>query len=324
MIEKKIFITGISGFIGFHLAKHLKARGDFVIGCDNFNDYYSPNLKKKRAKILTDLNITVIPADIRSERTLDPVIKKYAITHVVHLAAQAGVRFSFTHPHNYAQDNLVGFLSILEICRNHPKIKLIYASSSSVYGLSEKVPFSEKDPTPHPANLYAATKQANEMMAYSYHHLYGIAVTGLRYFTVYGPWGRPDMAYYLFSNAITDDRPIDVFNHGKMKRDFTYIDDVVEGTATAIDLGAACEIFNLGNNQMEELETLISLLEIGLGKKAIRNLLPMQKGEMLETHADITKAQSVLRYTPKTSLLEGIQLFTTWYKEQVLCKKLLD
>lgn len=324
MVEKRIFITGIAGFIGFHLAKHLHAQGDFVIGCDNFNDYYSPELKRARAKILTDLGIEVLQIDIRDEATLGPVVEKNSITHMMHLAAQAGVRFSFTHPHNYAQDNLNGFLSILEICRSRPEMKLIYASSSSVYGLSKKIPFSENDPTLQPANLYAATKQANEMMAYSYHHLYGIAVTGLRYFTVYGPWGRPDMAYYLFSNAITDDRPIDVFNHGKMKRDFTYIDDVVDGTTAAIDLGAACEIFNLGNNQTEELETLITLLETGLDKKAIRNLIPMQKGEMVETHADIAKAQSALKYSPKTSLSEGIELFTIWYREQIICDAVTD
>ncbi|MCK4934964.1 MAG: NAD-dependent epimerase/dehydratase family protein, partial [Simkaniaceae bacterium] len=225
MMEKKIFITGIAGFIGFHLAKYLHNRGDIVIGCDNFNAYYSPELKRARSDQLKKLGISVHALDIQETNALKDLIHKNHITHIVHLAAQAGVRYSLTHPESYEENNLKGFLSILEICKSHPQIKLTYASSSSVYGLNKKIPFSENDPTDAPTNLYAATKKANELMAHAYHHLYGISVTGLRYFTVYGPWGRPDMAYFLFAKAIQKGEPINVFNHGKMRRDFTYIDD---------------------------------------------------------------------------------------------------
>ena len=308
-----IFITGIAGFIGFHLAQHLRKRGDVVVGCDNFNPYYSPELKKERAKRLT--GIEVINADIQDLAKLEEIVQKYQITHVVHLAAQAGVRYSKVNPQSYIDTNLNGFLQILELIRRHPQIPLIYASSSSVYGLNEKVPFAESDPTDAPSSLYGATKKSNELMAHSYHHLYGISVTGLRFFTVYGPWGRPDMAYYSFTDAILKEKPIQIFNHGRMKRDFTYVDDIVQGTAAALDRSLPCEIFNLGNNQPEEILHLVHLLEQKLGKKAKVELLPDQLSEVPLTYADSTKSQTLLGYNPQTSLDQGLDQFLSWYLE---------
>lgn len=308
-----IFITGIAGFIGFHLAHHLHRRGDMVVGCDNFNDYYSPELKKQRAQILTKLGIQVINADVQDLPKLEEIVSTYHITHVIHLAAQAGVRYSKVNPQSYADANLDGFLQILELIRRHPHIPLIYASSSSVYGLNEKVPFSEADPTDIPSSLYGATKKSNELMARSYHHLYGISVTGLRFFTVYGPWGRPDMAYYSFTNAILKEEPIPIFNNGQMKRDFTYIDDIIQGTVAALDKSLSCEIFNLGNNQPEDVLKLVHLLEEKLGKKAQLELLPHQLGEVPITFADISKSKSILGFNPQTSLKDGIDQFLDWY-----------
>lgn len=308
-----IFITGIAGFIGFHLAQYLHSRGDLVCGCDNFNNYYSPELKRKRAKILKELGIPVIETDIRDINALDKIIEQYQITHVVHLAAQAGVRYSKVNPQVYADTNLDGFLQILELIRKHPKIPLIYASSSSVYGLNEKVPFSETDSTDIPTSLYGATKKSNELMARAYHHLYGISVTGLRYFTVYGPWGRPDMAYYSFADAILSGTPIQIYNGGRMKRDFTYIDDIIQGTVAALDKALPCEIFNLGNNNPEEVLKLVLLLEQKLGKKANLELLSDEPSEVPMTYADISKSQSVLGYNPQTSLEQGLNHFLNWY-----------
>jgi Nucleoside-diphosphate-sugar epimerases len=311
---KRILITGAAGFIGFHLALHLHKRGDFVVGLDNFNAYYDPSLKYQRQQILQKLPIHIAHIDIRDQKLVKELIEKNEITHVVHLAAQAGVRHSLSAPDDYVASNLQGFVSILESCRAFPKIKLIYASSSSVYGLNKKIPFAVEDKTDHPANLYGATKKANEVMAHAYHHLYGLSVTALRYFTVYGPWGRPDMAYYRFTRQICEGEPIDVFNHGLMKRDFTYIDDIVSGTAAAVDLGAACEIFNLGNHRPISLVYLIELLEEGLKKKAAKNMLPMQPGEVTETYADIQKSQRLLNFRPAVSLEEGIVKFLEWYR----------
>jgi UDP-glucuronate 4-epimerase len=311
---KRILITGAAGFIGFHLAIHLHRRGDFVLGLDHFNAYYDPKLKYERERELQSLPVSILHADICDQNYVKEQIFRNRITHVVHLAAQAGVRHSLTHPNDYVASNLQGFVSILEACRAFPTIKLIYASSSSVYGLNKKTPFSTEDKTDHPANLYGATKKANELMAYSYHHLYGLSVTALRYFTVYGPWGRPDMAYYHFTKKICKGEPIDVFNNGQMKRDFTYIDDIVAGTAAAIDLGASYEIFNLGNNRPVSLLDLIALLEKTLGKKAIQNLMPMQPGEVTETYADIQKSQRLLHFRPAVSLEEGILRFIQWYR----------
>lgn len=308
-------MTGAAGFIGFHLAKHLKSLGYLCTGIDNFNNYYDIGLKKTRASLLIQEGIEVIETDIRNTKELETLLRERNITHIAHLAAQAGVRHSLTHPNDYVDSNLQGFVSVLEACKTFPSIKLIYASSSSVYGLNKKVPFSTEDPTDAPANLYGATKKANELLAHAYHNLYGISVTGLRFFTVYGPWGRPDMAYYQFSHKICEGKPIQVFNHGKMKRDFTYIDDIVKGTASAIELGAECEVFNLGNNRPIELLYFIELLEKSLGKKAIKEMLPMQTGEVLETFADINKSQRILGFYPTVSIEEGIQRFASWFQQ---------
>ena len=303
-----IFITGIAGFIGFHLARHLHNTGNVVTGCDNFNDYYSPQLKKDRTEILEKLGISVMHADIQDLKTVPS-----HTTHFVHLAAQAGVRYSKTNPQIYCDTNLNGFLQILELIRHHPHIPLIYASSSSVYGLNEKIPFAETDMTDRPASLYGATKKANELMAHSYHHLYGISVTGLRFFTVYGPWGRPDMAYYSFADAILQGTPIQIYNHGKMKRDFTYVDDIVLGITSALDKSLPCEIFNLGNNKPEDVLTLVHLLEKKLGKKAHIELLPHTPSEVPITYADISKSQKILDFQPQISLDQGLDHFLEWY-----------
>ncbi len=309
---KRIFITGIAGFIGFHLAKALKARGDDVAGCDSFNSYYDPILKRERAKILEDLGVQITACDICHRDQFEELVDKHRTTHLVHLAAQAGVRYSITHPEKYQESNLDGFFHVLEVLRHRPEIKLTFASSSSVYGLNKKIPFSESDPTDHPANFYGATKKCNELMAFSYHHIYGIKATGLRFFTVYGPYGRPDMAYFSFAKAIREGKPIKLFNHGKMRRDFTYIDDIVDGVVAAVDLGADFEIFNLGNHHPEELTTLVSLIEHHLKKKAIVQLLPMQPGEIEVTYADISKANGKLNFNPKTSLEAGMEKFLRW------------
>lgn len=311
---KRIIITGAAGFIGFHLAMHLKARGDFVVGIDNFNAYYDPHLKKDRVALLQKMGVEVLHSDVCEKNFLKLVLLRYGITHVVHLAAQAGVRHSLFEPDDYVSSNLQGFVSVLEACRYFPHLKLIYASSSSVYGLNQKIPFREDDKTDTPTNLYGATKKANEVLAHSYHHLYGLHVTALRYFTVYGPWGRPDMAYYRFTRQICDGEPIQVFNHGLMRRDFTYIDDIIEGTSAAIDLGAPYEIFNLGNHRPINLLYLIELLENALGKKAIKEMLPMQPGEVTETYADIEKSARMLNFRPSVPLEEGILRFIEWFK----------
>jgi len=312
---KRILITGAAGFIGFHLALALKKRGDLVVGVDNFNAYYDPQLKRDRRDRLAKSGIEILTADIRDRDFIRLVLLRNEITHIVHLAAQAGVRHSLYEPDDYVASNLQGFVSILEACRTFPSLKLIYASSSSVYGLNKKTPFSVEDKTDHPANLYGATKKANEAMAHAYHHLYGLSVTALRYFTAYGPWGRPDMAYYRFTRHICEGQPIQVFNRGMMRRDFTYIDDIIAGTIAAVDLGAECEIFNLGDNRPVDLLYLIQLLEDALGIRAIKELLPMQLGEVLETYADIEKSRTMLNFQPKVSLEEGIVRFIEWYRE---------
>ena len=309
----KIFITGIAGFIGFHLARFLKKRGNDVFGCDNFNHYYDPGLKRRRAQILAQEGISVVETDICNAPLLQKALIDCEITHFVHLAAQAGVRHSIKHPESYVHTNLDGFVQVLEVCRRHPSIKFIYASSSSVYGENKKIPFSETDPTNSPSSLYGATKKCNEVIAYSYHHLYGIPVTGLRFFTVYGPWGRPDMAYYSFTQAILEEKKLPIFNLGNMQRDFTYIDDIVSGITAAIDLGASCEIFNLGNNRPEKLLDLVRFIENKTGKKAQLDLLPMQLGDVPITYANIEKAKSLLGFQPKVSLEQGVNNFIDWY-----------
>jgi UDP-glucuronate 4-epimerase len=310
----RVLITGAAGFIGFHLARALKARGTFVLGLDNFNTYYDPRLKITREQILLRDGIEILHADIRDTLLLKKLISEHKITHFVHLAAQAGVRHSLENSNDYIDSNLHGFVSVLEACRHFPQIKLTYASSSSVYGRNKKIPFSPDDPTDNPTNLYGATKKANEVMAQAYHHLYQFSVTGLRYFTAYGPWGRPDMAYYSFAKQISEGKPIQVFNHGQMQRDFTYIDDIIQGTIAAIDLGAPSEIFNLGNNCPVPLPSLIQYLENALGKKAHIEYLPAQPGEVIQTFADIDKSVKVLGFRPTVHLEQGIGKFIEWFK----------
>jgi len=308
----RIFITGIAGFIGFHVAQALHKRGDAIVGCDNFNDYYDPRLKRDRAALLEKQGIRIFDMDMRSP-SLEKLILEHQITHFVHLAAQAGVRHSIQHPESYVDNNLDGFVRVMELIRRHPHIPFIYASSSSVYGLNKKIPFSETDPTDAPSSLYGATKKSNELIAHAYHHMFGVSVTGLRFFTVYGPWGRPDMAYFSFTDAILKELPIQIFNEGQMKRDFTYIDDIVDGTLAAIDLGASCEVFNLGNHQPVEVLHLVELLEKYTGKTAIKKFLPLQPGEVPITYADITKSQKHLGFFPQISLEQGLQKFFAWY-----------
>lgn len=309
----RILITGAAGFIGFHLARKLKALNHFVIGLDNFNSYYDVALKEQRRSLLSKEGIEIIKADVQKKAALKVIFEKYQITHVVHLAAQAGVRHSLLHPEEYLASNIQGFLSLLEALKFFPKTKTVYASSSSVYGLNKKTPFSTDDVTDSPANFYGATKKAGELMAHAYHHLFGLKLIGLRFFTVYGPWGRPDMAYFKFAKHILEKKPIEVFNHGKMQRDFTYIDDIVEGIISALKSPLDFGLFNLGNNQPASVLDLISIIEKGLGKKALLKLMPMQKGEVLTTYADISKSQKDLHFQPTTSLEKGMAKFLDWF-----------
>jgi UDP-glucuronate 4-epimerase len=318
MSSKRILVTGAAGFIGFHLAKHLETRGDAIIGLDNFNDYYSPELKRRRAEELAKQGVTVVEGDICQPSLLQELVEKNEIGHIVHLAAQAGVRYSLINPQAYIKANVDGFLNVLEACRRTPSMALTYASSSSVYGLNVKTPFSVEDRTDNQASLYGVTKKANELMATAYHHLYGFPVTGLRFFTVYGPWGRPDMAYYSFTKAVLEDQEIDVYNFGNMSRDFTYIDDIVDGIAAAIDLKADCEIFNLGNHNPEPLSVLVAIIEEALNKSARIRYLPMQAGDVESTYADICYSQQKLGFMPKVTLKEGMLKFIDWYQRESL------
>ncbi len=314
MKKKQILITGAAGFIGFHVAKKLKENGHFIVGYDNFNSYYSPLLKRARAAELKSLGIDVIEGDILNESLLLSLVEQKQISHCLHLAAQAGVRYSLTNPKSYLKSNVDGFLNILELCRAKPHIKLTYASSSSVYGLNHHIPYSIGDRTDRQASLYGVTKKTNELMAQTYHHLFGIAVTGLRFFTVYGPWGRPDMAYFSFTKAILEERPVTIYNNGQMRRDFTYIDDIVEGVCAAIDKESSCALYNLGHHQPQNLMDLICLLEKHLKKQAIKEFLPMQPGDVVSTYADIEKSQQELNFYPKICLEDGIKNFLQWYR----------
>lgn len=314
MENKKIIVTGAAGFIGFHLSKALKARGDQVLGIDNFNSYYDPSLKRKRAAILEDHGVKVIEGDLIDPRTLSQAIDEFSPTHLVHLAAQAGVRYSIENPRAYVESNVDAFLNVLEACRRHPHIPLTFASSSSIYGTNTKIPFKETDLSDHPASFYGATKKANELMAFSYHHMYGIKATGLRFFTVYGPWGRPDMAYYSFAEAITQNKPIHVYNYGNMERDFTYIDDIVDGILSAIDLEASWDIFNLGNHTPVKLMTMIECLEKHLGKNANKKFVEMQTGDVLTTYADTSHSEERLGYRPKVTIDAGLAKFVEWFR----------
>ncbi len=327
-----ILVTGAAGFIGYHLSKQLLDRGDKVIGIDNLNSYYDITLKESRLKLLTEReNFTFHKIDLADREGMDKLFALYNFEVVVNLAAQAGVRYSLTNPRAYIDSNITGFSNILEGCRHHQVQHLVYASSSSVYGANTKMPFSVTDNVDRPISLYAATKKSNELMAHTYSHLYNIPTTGLRFFTVYGPWGRPDMAPILFTEAILAGKPINVFNYGKMRRDFTYIDDIVEGVlrvmksiphanpeSTEDDLDpnrskAPYRLYNIGNSQPIELLTFIETLEICLGKTANKNFLPLQAGDVVATYADVTNLMADVGFQPKTSLQEGIPQFVDWY-----------
>lgn len=314
----KILVTGTAGFIGFSLAKKLLERGDEVVGADNLSPYYSVKLKKARNAILQKYdNYHFREIDLADKTKVEQLFSEMSVDKVCHLAAQAGVRYSLERPHAYIDSNIVAFMNVLEGCRHSNIKRLVYASSSSVYGGNTKLPFSEKDFVDTPVSLYAATKKSNELMAHCYSHLYGLQTAGLRFFTVYGPWGRPDMALWLFTEAITNNKPINVFNQGDMERDFTFVDDIVKGVTGAIDSENLdnFEVFNLGNHRSENLLEMIALIEKCVGKKALKNFLPMQPGDVRSTYADIEKAQKKLGYTPSTNIRDGIPLFINWYKE---------
>jgi len=316
MFSNKILVTGAAGFIGFHLSRSLLKDGYEVLGVDNLNDYNNPNLKNARLDIIKKYpNFRFEKVDIAQREELPKVFKEFAPNKVVNLAAQAGVRYSLTNPYVYMESNLVGFLNIIELCRHYDVEGLIYASSSSVYGSNKKIPFSVEDRVDNPISLYAATKKANELIAHSYSHLYGLHTTGLRFFTVYGPWGRPVMAMYIFADKISKGEPIQVFNNGNMKRDFTYIDDIISGLRASIDKNYQCEVFNLGNHRSEELLHMIELIENNIGKKAINNFQPMQPGDVPESFADIGKSAEMLGYNPETNIDKGIKYLVDWYRE---------
>ena len=336
-MSQHVLLTGAAGFIGFHTARKLLARGDTVVGFDSVNDYYDPRLKRARLAELARLataegyDFRFVEADLADRAALDQVFADASFDRVIHLAAQAGVRHSLTHPESYVSSNLVGFANMLEVCRNAKLAHLTFASSSSVYGANRKVPFSEHDGVDHPIQLYAATKRSNELMAHAYSHLFAMPVTGLRFFTVYGPWGRPDMAYYSFAEKILAGQPIALFNHGRHSRDFTYVDDIVEGVIRASDRiatpnssfdpalpdpatsSAPYRIFNIGNGQPVELKHYVEVLEAALGKKAIIELKPMQIGDVEDTFADVSEIETALGYRPTTSVEAGIGAFVEWF-----------
>jgi len=329
-----ILITGTAGFIGFYTALRFLQEGHCVIGIDNMNSYYDVSLKEARNNILKQHdNYIFYHVDIANYQELSNIFKKHSFDYVVHLAAQAGVRYSLDHPFDYVHSNIVGFMNILECCRHNPVKHLVYASSSSVYGLNSCVPFSVHDNVDHPVSLYAATKKSNELFAHCYSHLYSIPSSGLRFFTVYGPWGRPDMAYFKFTKAILENKTIDVYNFGDMERDFTYIDDIVEGVyritfkvpqgqpefdtmhPDPASSSAPFRIYNIGNNKPVQLMYFIEVLEKETGKKANINFLPMQPGDVLATFADIDELTDAVGYRPVTSIEEGLHKFVQWYKE---------
>ena len=319
-----ILVTGAAGFIGANVCRALQARGDHVVGLDNFNDYYDPQLKRDRvAALCPDVDIRAL--DLTDRDALAALFDEVVPDQVIHLAAQAGVRYSISNPHAYVDSNLVGFVNLLELCRHRGVQHLVYASSSSVYGDSATPPFSEDQRIDQPRSLYAATKAANELMAHTYAHLYGLRATGLRFFTVYGPWGRPDMAPLLFSRAVLAGRPIDVFNHGKMRRDFTFIDDIVAGVLGALDApplqqdslhrGALHQVFNLGNHTPVELEYFIDVIANAAGKPVEKIYKPMQPGDMVETMADTARAQAAFGFDPATSIEAGLPQVVDWCRD---------
>lgn len=333
-MAKKILVTGAAGFIGSHLARHFLDSQETVVGLDNMNSYYDVNLKKKRLALLEDrADFTFIKMDIADKEKMAALFQREQPELVVHLAAQAGVRYSLINPHAYMDSNLVGFLNILEGCRHNRVRHLVFASSSSVYGANTTMPFSVHHNVDHPVSLYAATKKANELMAHSYASLYKLPCTGLRFFTVYGPWGRPDMALFLFTKAILENKPIDVFNEGKMQRDFTYIDDIIEGVVRVTDKipqpdprwrsdhpdpassFAPYKLYNIGNNNPVELLDFIGNLEKCLGRKAEKHLVPLQPGDVPATYADVDDLMADVGFKPRTPIEEGIKKFVEWYRE---------
>ena len=326
--DSKILVTGAAGFVGFFVCQRLLQAGYKIVGLDNLNDYYSVELKQDRlSQLTTHDQFEFHQLDLHDRAGMAALFKTQSFTHVIHLAAQAGVRYSLENPHAYADGNLSGFLNILEGCRHSAALEhLIFASSSSVYGANTKIPFTTEDSVDYPVSLYAATKKANELMAHAYSHLYGIPVTGLRFFTVYGPWGRPDMAYFKFVDAIAHDRPIEVYNHGTMKRDFTYIDDIVEGIVRLLDYlpqpiatehqinsKARYKIYNIGNHSPVELLTFIETIEQVMGKVAQKIMKPMQPGDVVATYADVDDLTRDIGFKPDTPLKVGIQKFVDWY-----------
>ncbi|KKJ00688.1 NAD-dependent epimerase [Prochlorothrix hollandica] len=325
-----ILVTGAAGFIGFHLCQELLRRGETVVGLDNLNTYYDVTLKEARlSQLLPQANFRLQRLDLADRSALNQVFATAGCDRVIHLAAQAGVRHSLENPHAYVDSNLVGFVNILEGCRHQGIQHLVFASSSSVYGGNTKIPFAVDDPVDHPVSLYAATKRANELMAYTYSHLYGLPTTGLRFFTVYGPWGRPDMAYFSFTQAIAQGQPIKVFNQGQMQRDFTYIDDIVEGiirvlhhppqaiavaTTAQTDAKVPARLYNIGNHQPVALLQFIEILERCLGRSALKEFLPMQPGDVVATYADVDALMEDVGFQPKTPIEVGLQRFVDWYQ----------
>jgi len=321
--NQKIFITGAAGFIGYHLAKRLLSLGARVAGLDNLNAYYDVQLKKDRlAQLRLYPGFSFTEGDLADADTVNKIFEDFQPDIVVNLAAQAGVRYSIDHPREYIDSNIIGFFNVLEACRHHMPKHLLFASSSSVYGNQKKTPFSTTDNVDHPISLYAATKKSDELMAYTYCHLYGIPATGLRFFTVYGPFGRPDMAYFKFTNKIMAGEPITIFNHGDMYRDFTYVDDIVTGVQNMLcnppkpnEEGDRYKIYNIGNNKPEKLMTFIETLEQAIGKKAEKEYLPMQPGDVYQTYADVSELEKDFGFKPRTTIQEGLGKFAKWYKE---------
>jgi UDP-glucuronate 4-epimerase len=325
MSDQAILVTGAAGFIGFHVARRLLAEGHHIVGLDNLNSYYDPALKQSRLDLLRpDPRFRFLQVDLADRSSIARLFAEHRFPTVIHLAAQAGVRYSIDHPHAYADANLEGFVNILEGCRHSECRHLIYASSSSVYGANTKLPFSVADRTDHPISLYAATKRANELMAHSYSHLYRLPVTGLRFFTIYGPWGRPDMAIFAFTRAIVEGKPIKLFNHGRMRRDFTHIDDVARVVSGLVNRvpgdniaagNAPARIYNVGNHHPEELLHVVALLEKELGRPAQKDMLPMQPGDVLDTFADIGDLMRDAGFKPATTIEDGIRDFVAWYRD---------
>ena len=330
MTQDAVLVTGAAGFIGFHVAQRLLQQGRAVVGLDNMNTYYDPSLKEARLAVLKNHDrFAFEKVDLADRESLLALFRQGRFARVIHLAAQAGVRYSIDHPHAYASSNLDGFLNVLEGCRHSGCGHLLYASSSSVYGANTKVPFAIEDNVDHPISLYAATKKANELMAHAYSHLYRLPCTGLRFFTVYGTWGRPDMAMYLFADAIANDRPIRLFNNGEMRRDFTYVDDVTEAVVRLMDhvpvpgdvahgpgtSAAPWRVYNIGNNKPEDLMKVVRLLEREFGRAAKKELLPMQPGDVPETFADVRDLEREISFRPRTTIEQGISRFVAWYRD---------